>query len=65
MMRTLTLPDSLPVVGGDSLYEHLAAGRAAGSSCSRRDDRDTNEAGEVGFWFYLNFTGELVDWVDL
>jgi len=62
------LPDSLPGIGGDPLYEHLAAGGAAGSSCSGRDDRDTRTLAdgstETGFWFYIDFTAERADWTD-
>ncbi len=55
------LPSSLPLVGGDTLYEHLAAGGAPGSSCSTEDDRDMNGTTR-GFWFYLDFTASLADW---
>ena len=55
------LPDTLPAVGGDSLYQHLAAGHASGSSCSSRDDRDTY-MGMQGFWFYVNFTASVATW---
>ena len=59
--QMIILPDTLPLVGGDTLYEHLAAGRASGSSCASHDDRDTR-SGVVGFWFYLNFHASLADW---
>jgi len=60
--RAAILPASLPLVGGDSIWQHLAAARASGSSCSTRDDRDTY-MGTTGFWFFLNFTATLADWV--
>ena len=57
------LPASLPLVGGDTLYSHLAAGGAPGSGCSSsRDDRDTY-MGTVGFWVYMNFTSDLANWI--
>jgi cysteine-rich repeat protein len=64
--RATTLDSALPIVGGDTLYEHLAHGGAAGSACTgdssfTTDDSDTL-AGESGFWFYLNFEAELADW---
>ena len=64
--RVTTLDPALPIVGGDTLYEHLADGRAPGSACESDatftvDDSDTL-AGDDGFWIYLNFEAELVDW---
>ncbi|MCA9610390.1 MAG: DUF4215 domain-containing protein [Myxococcales bacterium] len=64
--RAVTLPTTLPVIGGDPLYQHLQAGGATGSGCNvggRRaeDDRDMN-GGTNGFRFFLNFTGEMVTW---
>jgi hypothetical protein len=59
--RAVVLPDSLPLVGGDTLYEHLAAGRAAGSSCSSEDDRDMRGS-ERGFWFYFDYTAVRATW---
>jgi cysteine-rich repeat protein len=59
--RAAILPGSLPLVGGDSLWEHLAAAGASGSSCSSRDDRDTY-MGTTGFWVYMNFASRLADW---
>jgi cysteine-rich repeat protein len=65
-----TLPTSLPVVGGDPLYEHLQAGNrtvmgtADGCNVSggaHEDDADMN--GSVsGFWFFLNFEAERITW---
>jgi hypothetical protein len=64
---TIVFPDGAPsVVAGDTLYEHLAAGRAMGSSCSSRDDRDPHPvtmAPNAGFWFYLQFAAIQADWV--
>ncbi|HJL15922.1 MAG TPA: hypothetical protein RMH99_09710 [Sandaracinaceae bacterium LLY-WYZ-13_1] len=64
--RTTTLDPSIAIVGGDTLYEHLAHGGATGSACEgdssfTTDDSDTL-AGEDGFWFYIDFEAELVDW---
>jgi cysteine-rich repeat protein len=72
----ITLPADLPVVGGDSLYEHLQAGNrtatnSAGMSvadgCNRgggasEDDADTGPGGVRGFWFFLNFEAERITW---
>jgi cysteine-rich repeat protein len=63
------LPSSLPLVGGDSLYEHLAHARASGSSCSSNDDSvmyapSGGGGAVVGFWFFLNFTADQVTWTD-
>jgi cysteine-rich repeat protein len=69
------LPMDLPVVGGDSLYEHLQAGNrsvvdSAGTTipdaCNvgggmSEDDADMDGATR-GFWFYLNFEAELITW---
>jgi len=64
--QSITFDATLPLVGGDTMYEHLAANRAPGSACETVagfdvDDRDTF-AGESGFWFYMNFEAERVDW---
>lgn len=71
----IVLPLSLPLVGGDALYEHLQAGdRSVTNSMgvsipdacnvgggTHEDDADMN--GTVrGFWFFLNFEAELIDW---
>jgi hypothetical protein len=58
--RTTILGD-LPLIGGDTLYQHLAAGGASGSSCSSQDDRDMN-GGTTGFWFFMNISATQVDW---
>ena len=69
------LPTSLPLVGGTPLYNHLQAGNrsvpntggmtiADGCNMSggaNEDDADT-VGGVRGFWFFLNFTAELVTW---
>jgi hypothetical protein len=66
--RATIIPTSVDVIGGDSLYEHLADGRASGSSCSSRDDSvmyaPSSGSGtpENGFWFFLNFSADLADW---
>ena len=61
----IRFPDDTPAVGGDTLYQHLAAGRATGSSCSSRDDRDDHPvtgATDAGFWFYIQFASIRADW---
>lgn len=58
-----TLPSDLPLVGGDTLYEHLAHGGAPGSSCSDNDDSDMN-GGTEGFWFYVSFEAQTVAWTE-
>jgi len=60
--RAAILPASLPLVGGDTLFQHLAAGGVSGSSCTSRDDRDTH-MGVTGFWVYLNFTATQATWI--
>ncbi|MBX3276034.1 MAG: DUF4215 domain-containing protein [Sandaracinaceae bacterium] len=64
--RMITFDEGIPLVGGDSLYQHLAAGGEAGSACDEiatftTDDRDMHD-GVRGFWFYMNFEAERVDW---
>lgn len=69
------LPASLPVVGGDPLYEHLQAGNRSTTNAmgmtvadgcnvgggTSEDDGDMNGTTR-GFWFFLNFTADLVTW---
>ncbi len=55
----LLLPPELPVVGGQPLSVLLAGGTG---SCAPGDDRDTRD-GVLGWWFYLNYTAERVDYV--
>ena len=64
--RATTFDPALPLVGGDTLYQHLADGGAPGSACESitsftTDDSDT-VAGTNGFWLHLNFVAALVDW---
>ncbi len=67
--QAAVMPADLPLIGGDALYEHLADGRAPGSACDTAfgawsvDDSDTLSS-IPGFWFHMNFTAELVDWID-
>lgn len=69
---TVLLPATLPLVGGDPLYEHLQAGNrtVAGvrDACNvgggtHEDDADMNGAVR-GFRFFLNFEAEAVTWTD-
>ena len=71
----VTLPTDLPVVGGDPLYQHLQAGNrtatnSMGDSVSdgcnvggatSEDDGDMNGSTR-GFWFFLNFTADVITW---
>jgi cysteine-rich repeat protein len=71
----IILPATLPVVGGDPLYEHLQAGNRTTTNSmgatiadgcnvgggTSEDDGDFNGATR-GFWFFLNFEAELVTW---
>lgn len=64
---TTTFDPTVPLIGGDTVYSHLADGRAPGSACTTDsffmvDDSDML-AGANGFWFYLNFEATLVGWV--
>ena len=67
----VTLPDTIPILGGNPLYNFLQAGNTPhmgeNDSCNRsggthEDDRDTDSSGTTGFRFFLNFTAEVVDW---
>ncbi|MCB9594013.1 MAG: hypothetical protein H6719_14865 [Sandaracinaceae bacterium] len=64
--RTATFDATIPIVGGDTIYSHLAAGGDAGSACESISSFTTDDtdmlAGERGFWFYLNFEAEVVQW---
>ncbi len=71
----ILLPATLPLVGGTSLYTHLqaanrtttnTAGMTIGDGCNisggtNEDDADMNGTTR-GFWFFLNFTAERVNW---
>ncbi|MCH9649563.1 MAG: hypothetical protein K0U98_15090 [Deltaproteobacteria bacterium] len=52
----LLLPADLPIVGGQPLSILLRGGTG---NCSSGDDRDTF-MDESGWWFYFNFTADLV-----
>lgn len=52
------LPDSFPLVGGQTLSSVLPGGTG---SCTVHDDRDLDVTGTVlGWWFYFNSTSTLV-----
>ena len=71
----IVLPGTLPIVGGDRLYEHLQAGNrtimdsmggSVSDSCNvgggtSEDDADMDGTTR-GFWFFLNFQAELITW---
>jgi hypothetical protein len=55
----ITLPDDLPVVGGQPVDSILPG---SGSGCSPIDARDIGPDGSTqGWWFYLNFEAGAVD----
>lgn len=55
----ITLPDDLPVVGGQPVDSILPG---SGSGCSPIDARDIGPDGSTqGWWFYLNFEAGEVD----
>lgn len=55
-----TLPADLPLIGGQPLSTVLPGGT---NNCANHDDKDTHN-GVSGWWFYLNFTAEMVPWSD-
>ena len=61
--RMTRFDGDIPVLGGDTLYEHLADGSAPGSACVgmsfSEDDSDTRD-GQPGYWFYVNFEASPV-----
>ena len=63
--NAVLLPDDLPLVGGQVLSRFLHNGP---SSCRSSPARDVGPAigggTTTGWWFYLSFTAELVDWVE-
>lgn len=52
----IRLAPELPLVGGQPFSTLL--------SCGIRDDRDIAPSGEMGWWFYFNFTATRVDQAD-
>jgi len=64
---TVILPATLPApLGGAPLYSVLQAGGATGSGCNvgggtAEDDRDMSGTTR-GFWFYLNYSADLITW---
>jgi cysteine-rich repeat protein len=68
---TVILPDTLPApLGGAPLYSVLQAGGATGSGCNvggggAEDDRDMLPDGTRGFWFFLNYSGDVITWTGL
>jgi hypothetical protein len=53
------LPAYLPVVGGEPISAMFPGGAA---NCARHDDRDVYD-GDRGWWIYVDFTVERVDYV--
>ncbi len=55
---SVVIPDGVPLVGGDTLFNLLPGG----GSCSAGDDRDTGPDGETsGWWFYFNSNSDLIE----
>ena len=54
----ISLPDDIPVVGGQPV-DSILPGSASG--CSTIDARDEGPDGSMGWWFYLNFEAAAVD----
>lgn len=55
---TLLLPAEVPVVGGQPISILLPGGQG---NCANHDGRDLF-AGELGWWFYFNFTATPTPW---
>lgn len=55
---TILLPAELPIVGGQPITVLLPGGSG---NCAAGDDRDTH-LGEIGWWFYLEFSSNDVDY---
>lgn len=53
----LTLPDDIPVVGGDPLSSLLPGGSG---NCADHDARVVGPDDELGWYFYLNYEAEVV-----
>jgi cysteine-rich repeat protein len=64
--KATLFPSSIPLLGNQPLYKALADAKRSGSSCATHSDRDVGKGpnGEDGFWFYLNFTAQKVQWSD-
>ena len=56
--NTILLPPTFPVVGGQPLSILFPGGTG---NCAAHDDRDTHEA-VSGWWLYLNFPADPVEW---
>lgn len=55
----IILPATLPIIGNSPLSSVLPGGIG---SCAPTDDRDMGPGGEMGWYFYLNFTAHQVTW---
>jgi hypothetical protein len=53
------LPPELPVVGGEPISAMFPGGT---SNCAKHDDRDLHD-GDRGWWIYVDFTVEQIDYV--
>ncbi|MEM8995396.1 MAG: hypothetical protein AAGF23_11455 [Acidobacteriota bacterium] len=58
--NAILLPAELPLIGGQPLSSLLPGGSG---NCSSSDDRDLYK-GELGWWFYLNFTAQPAPWTE-
>jgi hypothetical protein len=65
--KATILPTSVPFIGGKPLHDVLAGGITPGSctvdGTAIGDDRDMNGATQ-GWWFYVNFGGPKMPFVD-
>ena len=57
---SILIPADTPLVGGQPLSVLLPGGTG---NCSASDDRDMHD-GEMGWWFYLNFTALPAPWTE-
>jgi hypothetical protein len=60
--ESITIPESVPFVGGKKLAALLPGGKG---NCSGDDARDVGPDGKTkGWWMYLDFEGSLAGWSD-
>jgi hypothetical protein len=59
--NSILLPPTFPVVGGQPLAILFPGGAG---NCAAGDDRDTHEA-VSGWWLYMNFPAEPVEWTGM
>jgi hypothetical protein len=54
---SVTLPTTIPLVGGEPLSTLLPG---SGNCCASGDDRDVGPGGETGWWLYFDFEADEV-----